>query len=131
MRKIISLLFLLFLAGCSSLYLEPSDTLRAQNKANTQKLSVGMSKQVVMEIMGAEPAKGLFMWIDNPYRTEILTGKDGKTYEVLYYYTDLKARDDKITDDELTPVVLQDGKLVGWGYPFLDQRVPLKPTYSR
>ena len=63
-------------------------------------------------------------------RTKVLTGKDGKTYEVLYYYTDLKAHDDKITNDELTPVVLQDGN-VGWGYPFLDQRAPLKPTYSR
>ena len=52
MRKIISLLFLLCLAGCSSLYLEPSDTLRVQNKANTQKISVGMSNEVVMEIMG-------------------------------------------------------------------------------
>ena len=85
MGKVIPLLLLLllFLAGCSSLSLEPSDTLRTQNKANTQKLSVDMSKEVVMEIMGAEPAKGLFMWIDNPYRTETLTGKDEKVYEVL------------------------------------------------
>jgi hypothetical protein len=84
-----------------------------------------------MELMGKEPSKGVFMWIDNPYLTEVLTDKDGKTYKVLYYYTDMKARDDKITYDELTPVVLQDSKLVGWGYPFLDQRVPPKPTYSR
>ena len=90
-----------------------------------------MRKDTIMALMGMEPAKGVFLWIDNPYRTEVLTGKDGKTYEVLYYYTDLNARDDKITDDELTPVVLQDGKLVGWGYPFLNQRVPPKPSYSR
>jgi len=122
---------LLVLAGCSNFYLESSDLLRAQNKEYVQKLSTGMRKDVAKEIMGTDPAKGLFMWIDNPYRTETLTGKDGKVYEVLYYYTDLKQRDDKITDDELTPLVFQDGNLIGWGYPFLDQRVPPKPTYTR
>jgi|SRR3989344_493397 len=129
MRKIIPIL--LVLAGCSNFYLESSDLLRAQNKEYVQKLSTGMRKDVAKEIMGTDPAKGLFMWIDNPYRTETLTGKDGKVYEVLYYYTDLKQRDDKITDDELTPLVFQDGNLIGWGYPFLDQRVPPKPTYTR
>jgi hypothetical protein len=130
MKKLIILLSLIVI-GCSSIYLDTSDLLRDQNKENLKKLSVGQPKNLVMDIMGRDPSKGVFMWIDNPYRTEVLTGKDGKTYEVLYYYTDLKARDDKITDDELTPVVLQDGKLVGWGYPLLDQRVPPKPTYTR
>lgn len=130
MKKIIVLLSLI-LAGCSSLYLDTSDLLRDQNKENLKKLSVGQPKLLVMELMGTDPSKGVFMWIDNPYRTEILAGNDGKTYEVLYYYTDMKARDDKITDDELTPVVLQDDKLVGWGYPFLDQKVPPKPVYTR
>jgi hypothetical protein len=130
MKKFIVLLSLI-LAGCSSLYLDTSDLLRDQNKENLKKLSAGQPKNLVMELMGTDPSKGVFMWIDNPYRTEVLVGKDGKTYEVLYYYTDMKARDDKITDDELTPVVLQDGKLVGWGYPFLDQKVPPKPVYTR
>ena len=128
-KKIIPILLLL--AGCSNLYLDPSDPLRIQNKENAQKLSVGMSKQVAMEIMGTDPAKGVFMWIDNPYRSETLKGKDGKVYEVLYYYTDLKQRDDKITDDELTPLVFENGKLTGWGYPFLDQKAPPKPIYTR
>jgi len=130
MKKFIVLLSLI-LAGCSSLYLDTSDLLRDQNKENLKKLSAGQPKNLVMELMGTDPSKGVFMWIDNPYRTEVLVGKDGKTYEVLYYYTDMKTRDDKITDDELTPVVLQDGKLIGWGYPFLDQKVPPKPVYTR
>jgi len=130
MKRIIIFLSLI-LASCSSIYLDTSDLLRDQNKENLKKLSVGQPKNLVMDIMGRDPSKGVFMWIDNPYRTEMLTGKDGKTYEVLYYYTDLKMRDDKITDDELTPVVLQDDKLVGWGYAFLDQKVPPKPVYTR
>jgi hypothetical protein len=130
MKRIVILL-LLMLAGCGNFYLDTSDLLRTQNAENIKKLTVGMRKDVVMEMMGTEPSKGVFMWIDNPYRTETLTGRDGKTYEVLYYYSQLKQRDDKITDDELTPLVFQDGKLIGWGYPFLDQKVPPKPVYTR
>jgi hypothetical protein len=121
----------LVLFGCSNIYLDTSDLLRAQNTGNLAKLTVGLRKDVAMEMMGTEASKGVFMWIDNPYRSETLTGKDGKSYEVLYYYTELKQRDDRITDDELTPLVFHDGKLIGWGYPFLDQRVPPKPVYTR
>jgi hypothetical protein len=130
MKKFI-LASVLVLFGCSNIYLDTSDLLRAQNTGNLAKLTVGLRKEVVTEMMGTEASKGVFMWIDNPYRSETLTGKDGKSYEVLYYYSDLKQRDDKITDDELTPLVFQDGKLIGWGYPFLDQRVPPKPVYTR
>jgi hypothetical protein len=130
MKKFI-LASVLVLFGCSNIYLDTSDLLRAQNTGNLAKLTVGLRKEVVTEMMGTEASKGVFMWIDNPYRSETLTGKDGKSYEVLYYYTELKQRDDRITDDELTPLVFHDGKLIGWGYPFLDQRVPPKPVYTR
>ncbi len=125
------LLVAVLLTGCSSLYLEPGELLRTENAANIKKLTVGMSQATVVELMGREPAKGLFYWIENPYRSETLTDKDGKSYEILYYYSELKQRDDKVTDDELTPLVFEDGKLIGWGYPFLDQKVPPKPVYSR
>ena len=129
--KIIIVALLLVLAGCSNIYLDTSDLLRERNTGSLAKLTAGLGKETVMEMMGTEPSKGVFMWIDNPYRSETLTGKDGKSYEVLYYYTDLKHRDDRITDDELTPLVFHDGKLIGWGYPFLDQRVPPRPVYTR
>jgi Protein of unknown function (DUF3192) len=130
MKKIFIALVVLS-SGCSNFYLDTSDLLRERNTGGLAKLTAGLGKQTVMEIMGTEPSRGVFMWIDNPYRSETLTGKDGKSYEVLYYYTDLKQRDDRITDDELTPLVFQGGKLIGWGYPFLDQRVPPKPVYTR
>ncbi|MHB8535934.1 MAG: DUF3192 domain-containing protein [Sulfuricaulis sp.] len=119
------------MTGCSSIYIEPGESLRTQNAANIQKLSAGMSQATAVELMGQEPAKGLFYWIENPYRSESLTGPDGKSYQVLYYYTDLKQRDDKVTDDELTPLVFEGGKLIGWGYPFLDRKLPPKPVYTR
>ena len=45
-------------------------------------------------------------------------------YDVLFYYTDLKTRDDKITDDELTPLIFRNHELVGTGYPFLAKLAP-------
>ena len=44
---------------------------------------------------------------------------------MLFYYTDLRTLDDKITDDELTPVVLRAGKVAGVGYEFLGERVEI------
>ncbi|MEC8479353.1 MAG: DUF3192 domain-containing protein, partial [SAR324 cluster bacterium] len=36
--------------------------------------------------------------------------------ELLYYHTDLKTPDGAVTDDELTPVVLIEDKVIGWGW---------------
>ena len=115
MTRICLLALTLALAACGSFYIDPADMFRESNRENLKKLSVGMEKQVAMETMGTEPSRGLFMWIDNPHRSEEVTAKNGQRYEALYYYTDMKQRDDKITDDELTLLLFQDGKLVAWG----------------
>lgn len=60
--------------------------------------------------------------INNPYRSEVLTGK-GKTVEVLYYYTNPQLPDYPIMDDELTPVIFEDEMLIGWGWPFLEDNI--------
>jgi hypothetical protein len=65
-----------------------------------------------------------YLAAQNPMREEALNGTDGAQYLVLFYYTDVRQRDDKITDDELTPVVFRDGKVAGVGYGFLGGRVP-------
>ena len=70
---------------------------------------------------GVEP--GAPSRINNPYRVEAFKGKDGHIHEVLYYYTDLKKDDGVITNDELTPIVLKDGEVVGWGWGFLSDNV--------
>ena len=58
----------------------------------------------------------------NPMREETLKGAEGAEYLVLFYYTDVRQLDDKITDDELTPVAFRGGKLAGIGYAFLGAR---------
>ena len=51
-----------------------------------------------------------------PYRSETLSLSNGKRLELLYYQTDLKTPDGAVTDDELTPVVLIEDKVIGWGW---------------
>lgn len=120
MKKLVYLLGLVMLvSGCATL-----DSIRTENRQNLLKLSIGMSKQEVMNIMGGKSTHdyGANTTINNPYRSEILQGKD-KTFEVWYYYTDMKKWDDAITDDELTPLVFDNGKLIGWGQSFLKDNI--------
>jgi hypothetical protein len=115
--------------ACANLYIDPIDVMRDRNKRNLPQLSVGMSRLEVDQIMGTDTAGGLLgtlhrASISNPYRIDTATGADRHEYEVLFYYTDVRKRDDVVTNDELTPVVLQHGKVIGWGNDFLAARVP-------
>jgi hypothetical protein len=123
MRKaaVVSILFVLA-AGCTS----SLDRVRTANRRNLMKLSVGMTKEQVLATMGHKSGGGKFgePTVNSPYKSEILPGKD-KIFEVLYYYTDVEstvytANPATVTDDELTPLVFDNGKLIGWGADFLE-----------
>ena len=112
------------LAACSSLMIDPLEQLRAANKQNLAKIAPGMTRMELESVMGHEHAGGKlpevlfgrlqYLGAKNPMREE-----KGGDELVLSYYTDVKQLDDRITDDELTPVVLRDGKVVGVGRRFL------------
>jgi hypothetical protein len=124
---------LVLLAGCSNLVIDSFEKLREDNKRHIAQLSVGMSRADVEQLLGRAKVGGsLFDAIhgriqyqvaQNPMREEHVRGSDGIDYEVLFYYTELRTRDDKITDDEMTPLVFRDGRIAGIGYGFLGQRV--------
>ena len=131
MKKILLVLLCLGLVGCTSL--GHLDKLRTENRQNLLKFKIGMSKQEVIEIMGNKTATDSYanyekVTATNPYKSEILQGKD-KTFEVLYYFIESKhqkvvdawgwSQAAPITDDELTPLVFDNGKLIGWGWSFL------------
>ncbi len=123
---VLSLTLAAALTACANLYVDPIDALRDRNKHNIALLSVGMTRQQVDQIMGTDTAGGTLgtlhrAQVSNPYRAETVTGADRT---VLFYYTDLRQRDDRVSDDELTPVLLQDGKVVGLGHAALGARVP-------
>lgn len=95
---------------------------RDANRQSLLRLRIGMTKAEVLRTMGARRVSTPITRISNPYRSEILQGKE-KTFEVLYYYTDVKRRDDAITDDELTPLIFDEERLIGWGWSFLKETV--------
>jgi len=108
------LLALTVLSGCSGL-----SEIRADNRERLNGLAAGMSKQEVLDTMGTETTRAQNSVITNPYRSEMHHG-DGHVFEVLFYYTDIQKQDGAITDNELTPLVIVDGKLDGWGWSHWD-----------
>ena len=92
-------------AGCSTLMIDSLEQLRDNNRKNIAELALGTPRAQVEKLMG-DAAAG------------------GKLGDVLFYYTDLKTRDDRITDDELTPLVFRNHELAGIGYGFLAKLAP-------
>jgi hypothetical protein len=114
----------MFFGGCGE---GNAVTIRTENRLNIAKLNVGMTKTEVLQIMGNKNARASFgknaVTITNPYRSELRQVK-GQNYEILYYYTHQDQRDwpgkrFKILERELTPIIFQDGKVIGWGSEFL------------
>jgi hypothetical protein len=128
------LVLLAFLAGCSTLMIDSFEQLREANKRTIGQLAAGMTRAQVEKQMGNDAVGGKlgdiafgrlqYLEVKNPQREERVTAPDGAAYDVLFYYTDLRTRDDKITDDELTPLVFRGHELAGIGYPFLARLAP-------
>ncbi|MBI5149718.1 MAG: DUF3192 domain-containing protein [Candidatus Omnitrophica bacterium] len=57
--------------------------------------------------------------VNNPYRKEFLRVA-GKSYDVFYYFTNIRKADGIISDDELTPLVFENNVLIGEGRDFLN-----------
>ena len=131
MRRILIGLLCLGFMGCNttSIYQKTA----SENKANLIKISIGMTKEEVLKIMGTAPKKGNY-WIDeyavveNPSKSETVEGKEA-TFEVIYYFTSAieeRGRWNRSEPryDELTPLLFKDGKLAGWGADFVKENVP-------
>ena len=107
MKKIlICSLLMIFLSGC--VY-----GMTAQRNSNRMlTLDTGLSKQEVLKTMG------------NPARNERYD-INGVATEILFYRTSHNA-DGFMTDDEFTPMVLENGKLAGWGRSYYDDVIKIR-----
>ena len=96
--------------------------------SNMYLVYMGMTKEDVHKIMGEYLVVGYNkeqgdlsyeeIRIASPYSTKKIE-KNGKVYEVEYYFTNIGKIDNCILDEELTPVVFEDGKVIGKGQKFL------------
>ena len=85
----------------------------SENNANMAKLSVGMAKAQVLEIMG--PAG----------KTEAYETKSGGTMEFLMYKTEVQSPA-TTTDRHWTPICIIDGKVKDWGRNFYDDTIKIR-----
>ena len=103
-------IFIIF-SGCSI----TKDIEASHNRELLGDLSIGMTKDQVVQHMG------------KPWKTEAFM-KNQKPYTVLYYVTQ-RIPDGTTTDEEMTPVVFKEDILVGWGRRyFSDFRIELKES---
>lgn len=79
-----------------------------QNREKISELEVGADFNAVKE------------QFKTPNFTELVS-KDGDSYQVLYYATNSKHSDGKVTKDECTPLVFKNQKLIGYGDNALTQ----------
>lgn len=95
-------------------------TLLSQNQANILKLSLGLTKEQVVEIMGSNRSNVKSTSITNPFKKEFFTiGKD--EYEVLHYLTRRYPAYTAVKESQATPVILKNGKVIGLGTEALKQ----------
>ena len=105
MRKILLVLFAFVITACAT----PQQRMD-KNNDGLLSLEMDMSKQDVMKIMG------------NPDLNEAYKSLHGKSVVIFFYYTQRKRNDGNVTKDETTPVVFENGRLVGWGSEFYETK---------
>jgi hypothetical protein len=129
-RSGILLVMVMLLAGCATTTVS---NLVANNNMSMVHLRSGMSKCSVLAMMKSGvniyncdrtdkkyPSK---VTISNPYHAEMMQ-IPGRSIEVLYYVTNLRNSDCMIEEEDLTPLVFENGKLIGWGGHFLAGLMP-------
>ena len=119
----------------------------ARTVAQLKTLAVGQSRGEVLERLRLEPIEGCVEWswearefylrhngwlrcikttlLQSPYRIASLE-IEGIRHEALFYYTGGTGPEGGITDQQLTPVLIVGGKLIGWGWehPLVKQLGP-------
>jgi len=87
-----------------------------RNDERLLQVYVGMSRRSVEQLMqgvGTGPYA-------NPFRRQLLTDLQGERYEVLYFLTRAPTTGRRVTENQLTPVIFRDDRVVAIG------RFPLK-----
>ncbi len=137
MNKTILLLPIIMITGCATVNLEQTSPVKTspnmvsvmsdQNLTHINHVYVGMTRKEVETVMGESLTIGYVKnanafeptTINSPYRREKIK-KNGKMYEVLYYFTDIRKSDEYISENELMPVVLEGNIVIGKGHHFLN-----------
>jgi len=138
MKRVALLFIVICLSSCTTVSdnynygFTPSNILQDDGQrtlSNIKHVYTGMTVQEIKSIMGdsleigysrGNEGAGSYesIVIKNPYKEETIKDK-GRHYLVLYYYTQIKEQDGKVSPQELTPLVFEGDRMIGKGYDFL------------
>ncbi len=121
-KKLSVFIFSTLLFGCAPSLM----MVQAENRSKLNNISLGISKSEVLNIMGTSTVKVAspvgWVYINSPYRSETME-ESGKSYEILFFWTDTKKNASVVVDDDLTPIVLYNNKVVGYGWRYLKDNI--------
>lgn len=81
-----------------------------------------MTSAKVLSLMGeGEIVRYKKISLVDPWRTAGFSLVDGTKVRILYYVTQPPRKYYRPSDEALTPLVLENDRLVGWGWSFLRQ----------
>jgi len=87
----------------------------SRNRSNLVRLSLGMNKSQVINVMGIFDGDTNNGRVPNPAKSKmIVRGSDN--FEILYYMTEKYPPFTAIRDSQATPVVLKNNQVIGWGW---------------
>ena len=134
MKRIFIGIYCIALSGCVSVQTLP-DSPQGQaagrpdpHLTRVDRVRVGMTYREAAAVMGEktiigyerrDPQSAAYapVTVNNPYRKEFLRVA-GKSYDIFYYFTNIRKADGIISDDELTPLVFENDVLIGEGRDF-------------
>ncbi|MCK5214024.1 MAG: hypothetical protein KAR05_01565 [Candidatus Omnitrophica bacterium] len=141
MRNIILLFVCFILTGCMSLLEDPTPEVESaanipvmkRRFVSLRQVRNGMTKSEVASVVGYKVVVGYELidlnkeqykpvTLENPYRSEVMQ-KNGKRYDIDYYLVGIQEPDDKVSDDELVPLVFQKDKLIGQGWEYYNNKI--------
>lgn len=114
--------FLILLSGCtvttSPFVREMVDLRSIHEGMSAEEVKALLRDKVVTGYDLTDPKKSSTpIVLRNPYREETIK-TENKIYEIAYYFTSIKKQDGMITNDELTPLVFENNRLIGQGWEF-------------
>ncbi|MBF0571222.1 MAG: hypothetical protein HQL12_05060 [Candidatus Omnitrophica bacterium] len=137
MRFFWIILLSLSLAGCaSSVVYNPMQVANQQelllNESGFKAVREGMTIDQVHTIMGTALVIGYSfqspdykpLTIPNPYKSEAIRDTG---YFIEYYIEAIRQPDGIVSDNELMPLIFQNGKLIGRGWDLVHSLRPAKP----
>jgi hypothetical protein len=136
MRRFAALPITLILATCSVAGSSTGDVKKVSyekmielNSLNVTKITTGMTKDEVVQIMGTIQSQVRSGPINNPWRVEV-----HDDMEILHYITSSHPPFTPILANQATPIVFKDGEVVGMGRGLLKQikavESPTEPSSS-